>query len=82
MIDQRITVRLDQDTKRRLEEEVTSSGSTESEVVRAALSIYLAKKAPASSCLELAKRHGLIGVSKKLPADLSTNPAHFEGFGK
>ncbi len=40
-----------------------------------------AEGAPAQSCFELARSLGLIGAATDLPADLSTNKAHFEGFG-
>ena len=34
------------------------------------------------TCLDLAKELGLIGVVKGAFSDLSTNKAHFEGFGQ
>jgi predicted DNA-binding antitoxin AbrB/MazE fold protein len=33
------------------------------------------------SCYDLAQSIGVIGVADDAPSDLSTNPAHFEGFG-
>ncbi len=33
------------------------------------------------SCYDLAAKAGLIGAVKDAPSDLSTNPAHFDGFG-
>lgn len=82
MADRRISVRLDEETKRRLDEEVAASGCKESELVRAALTAYFSNRPRPISCLELAQRHGLVGRGKNLPTDLSTNHAHFEGFGK
>jgi Arc/MetJ-type ribon-helix-helix transcriptional regulator len=82
MSDARITVRLDAETQRRLIEEVAATGKNESEVVRAALSTFFARRPRPATCLELANRHRLIGCAKGLPADLSTNRSHFEGFGK
>ena len=34
------------------------------------------------TCLDLARELGLIGIVKNAPPDLSTNKAHFEGFGQ
>jgi Arc/MetJ-type ribon-helix-helix transcriptional regulator len=78
----RISVRLDEETRHRLEAEVAVSGKNESELVRAALAAYLSERSVAINCLELAKRHKLIGCAGALPADLSTNRQHFEGFGR
>ena len=82
MTDSRISVRLDKDTQRRLDEAVRATGKTESELVRDALSTYLLNRPAADNCLQLAQRHGLVGCAKRLPADLSTNRDHFEGFGR
>lgn len=35
-----------------------------------------------ASCFELAQAAGVIGVADDLPCDLSTNPAHLDGFGR
>lgn len=78
----RISVRLDRDTRQRLDEEVKVTGKNESEVVREALAAYLGNRAGPESCLELARRHRLVGCGKKLPPDLSTNRGYFEGFGQ
>jgi Arc/MetJ-type ribon-helix-helix transcriptional regulator len=80
--DPRISVRLDSDTQQRLEEEVQATGKNESEVVREALAAYFRKRPRPESCLELARLHRLIGCARRLPADLSTNRQHFEGFGQ
>jgi hypothetical protein len=37
---------------------------------------------PGESFLDAARRIGAIGSAVDLPADLSTNPAHLEGFGR
>jgi Arc/MetJ-type ribon-helix-helix transcriptional regulator len=81
MSDLRISVRLDEATRRRLEQEAAASGQNESDLVRAALAAYLEQRPHSTNCLELAKRYRLIGCAKNLPADLSTNREHFEGFG-
>jgi predicted transcriptional regulator len=82
MASMRISVRLDADTERRLREEAQAAGKNESEVVREALALYFAGRAQKVSALELARRAGIIGCAKGLPADLSTNKRYFEGFGK
>jgi predicted transcriptional regulator len=78
----RISIRLDADTQRRLREEARAAGKNESEVVREALGVYFAGRAQEASALEVARRAGIIGCAKGLPADLSTNQSHFEGFGR
>ena len=40
------------------------------------------KVAPGENFLEAAERLGLIGCISGGPAELSTNPAHMEGFGR
>jgi hypothetical protein len=82
MASERISVRLDKATQQRLAEEVKATGKKESEVVREALAAYFARHGRPISCLELARQYDLIGVLKGLPADLSTNPDHREGFGR
>lgn len=37
---------------------------------------------PAVSCYECAEAAGVIGIAEGLPSDLSTNPDHFDGFGR
>jgi predicted DNA-binding antitoxin AbrB/MazE fold protein len=34
-----------------------------------------------TNCHDLAEKAGMIGSLKDAPRDLSTNPAHFQGFG-
>ena len=80
--DLRISVRLDGETRQRLDEEAQATGKKESELVREALAAYLRQRPKRESCLELARRHHLIGCGKRLPSDLSTNRRHFEGFGR
>ena len=73
----RVAPALEQSLRRR----AAFTGQTESEIVREALEAHLAQE-PAGSAYELAQRLGLVGCAKGLPADLSTNPKYFEGFGK
>jgi Arc/MetJ-type ribon-helix-helix transcriptional regulator len=82
MNDARITIRLDECTERRLREEAVAAGKNESEVVRDALAVYFARTKRRATALEVARRAGIIGCADGLPADLSTNKDHFEGFGR
>jgi metal-responsive CopG/Arc/MetJ family transcriptional regulator len=78
----RISVRLDARTGQRLREVAKAAGKNESQIVREALSIYLARPNREESALDLARRSGILGCSKRLPSDLSTNKKYFEGFGR
>jgi Arc/MetJ-type ribon-helix-helix transcriptional regulator len=82
MADSRISVRLDKSMQRRLDEEIEATGKPESEVVREALAAYLDGRPRLQTCLDLARRHHLIGCAKGLPPNLSSNREHFEGFGR
>ena len=82
MNDTRITIRLDQQTGRRLREAALAAGKNESELVREALAAYFTRSRPPASALEVARRAGVIGCADGLPPDLSTNKEHFEGFGR
>jgi len=53
-----------------------------SDIVRQALEEHMRSRTPSPNCRDLAERIGLIGSAKGLPADLSTNPDHMEGFGR
>ena len=64
-----------------LAERARSSGTSQSEIMRAALTAYLrgdAAEPRTGSCAERASRW--IGMSG--PADLATNPEHLSGFGQ
>jgi hypothetical protein len=82
MSDARLSVRIDGQTQRRLRKETRATGKSESDLVREALAAYFDAQDREESCLELARRRGLIGRGKGLPRDLGTNRAHFEGFGR
>jgi metal-responsive CopG/Arc/MetJ family transcriptional regulator len=79
---ERINVRVDERLKRELEEEAQEKGVRPSDIVRQALEEHLRQRTPRPNCRELAERLGILGMAKGLPADLSTNPAHMEGFGR
>ena len=82
MNDARITIRLDEQTERRLREEALASGMNESEFVRQVLADYFARSTRQANALDVARRAGVIGCADGLPPDLSTNKDHFEGFGQ
>ena len=75
-----ITIRLSTDLRRRLKATARAHGAREADVIRAVLEQRL--DAEPTSAYERAKKAGIIGVLKDAPADLSTNPKYFEGFGE
>ena len=79
---ERINVRVDERLKRELETEAREKGVRPSDIVRQALEEHMRLRTPPPNCRDLAERLGLIGSAKGLPADLSTNPDHMEGFGR
>jgi metal-responsive CopG/Arc/MetJ family transcriptional regulator len=78
---ERINVRVDQRLKQELEAEAREKGVSPSDVVRQVLEEHVRQRTPRQSCLDIARRIGIIGVYKDAPQDLSTNPDHMEGFG-
>lgn len=78
----RISVRVSPKLRRRLEREAAAKLKRPSDVVRDALKSYLDQRIQPETCYDLALRTGFIGVAKNAPADLSTNPRHFKGFGR
>jgi hypothetical protein len=82
MATERITVRLDDETQRRIGAEAQATGRNESELIREALAQYFRERPEPETCLDVARRAGVIGCAKRLPSDLSTNRRHFESFGR
>jgi hypothetical protein len=82
MASQRITVRVPKTLGTRLRDRSQAKGQTPSELVRVALETYLGGASGTRSAYELAAEAGLIGCVHGAPRDLSTNPRHFEDFGK
>ena len=78
----RISVRIDAALEQRLRQESAFCGKAESDVVREALEQYFSGRQEPQSCYDIASRTGVIGSAKGLPADLSTNPSHFDGCGE
>jgi metal-responsive CopG/Arc/MetJ family transcriptional regulator len=79
---ERINVRVDKRLKEELEAEAKEKGVQPSVIVRQALEEHIRARTPHPNCHDLAERLGLIGAAKGLPADLSTNSDHMEGFGR
>ena len=78
----RLTVRIPDTLHAELSAITRATGKSESEVLREALADYCQKHGGAPSCYELAQDLGLIGCVQSGVGDLSTNPAHLEGFGR
>lgn len=79
---ERINVRVEPKLKTELEAEAREKGVSPSEIVRRALEEHLQPRTPRENCRQLADRLGILGSVPGLPSDLSTNPAHMEGFGR
>lgn len=78
----RINVRVEEALKQKLEIEATRKGVSPSAIVRQALEEHFRRQAPPENCLQLAESLGILGSIKGLPADLTINPDHMEGFGR
>ena len=68
--------------KKELEAEAREMGVSPSAVVREAIEEFIRRRTPGESAYDVARTLGIIGSAKGLPADLSTNPRHMEGFGR
>jgi hypothetical protein len=79
---ERINVRVEQRLKQQLEAEAREKGVRPSDIVRQALEEHMRRRTPRPNCRDVAERLGILGAAKGLPADLSTNPKHMEGFGR
>jgi hypothetical protein len=79
---ERINVRVEERLKQQLEAEAREKGVRPSDIVREALEEHMRQRTPRLNCRDLAERLGILGSAKGLPADLSTNPKHMEGFGR
>jgi antitoxin component of RelBE/YafQ-DinJ toxin-antitoxin module len=80
--DGRLTIRVDKKLRSRLSQIAKQRGETESELARGVLEKFVETEKPAETCLDIAKRLGIVGMIKGGPADLSTNPKYLEGFGR
>ena len=90
MASDRISVRLDDESRERLSEYVRESGQSESDFVREAIRKHLKeakrvrqpRKSKPESFYDVLVREGILGGGKGMPRDLSTNPKYMEGFGQ
>lgn len=78
----RISVRVEGKTQRELARMAAVRGQSESELIREAIERYLENGRDGETCLDVARRLGIIGSAKNLPRDLSTNKRHMKGFGE
>lgn len=77
------SVPLDDESRRDLEALMAQTGKTAEEVVRDALA--LSREHTVATVYDVMKNAGWLDrdpATCSLPADLSTNPAHMEGFGR
>lgn len=74
-------IQFDEALRRRVRELAEARGITPESVLREALEAYLAAQMPETAYDRL-DRLGLIGCIADGPTDLSTNPAHMQGFGR
>lgn len=81
MADSRIILRIDTSRRKKVREAARSRGVTESELVREAIDRHL-RDLTIVSAYDRLKRSKAIGVARRTPTDLSTNKAHFQGFGE
>ena len=82
MADFRISVRITDQLRQRLEEEASLNGKSASDIVREALHLYFTTRPARETFYDLARRIGIIGCVKNAPPDLSTNRKYFAGFGR
>ena len=82
MATDRISVRINSQLRRGLQEHASLNGKRESDIVREALEAYIADRGGSVTCYDLALQAGLIGVARNAPRDLSTARKHFRGFGR
>jgi uncharacterized protein (DUF1778 family) len=82
MKEERITIRLDEQEHFLLHSLAKRENKTESEIVCAALRMYVKEVFAQQSCYDFARELGIIGVTEELPSDLSTNKDYFERFGE
>jgi predicted DNA-binding protein len=82
MAGSRLTVRVNSELKKRLARIARQKARRASDLIREALELYCQSQEKPVSCLDIAKKVGLVGIWKNAPPDLSTNAKYMEGFGK
>ncbi len=80
--DGRISIRVPTELRLEIRSIATARGKGDSTIVREVLKEYFQAVSGRETCLELARKGGLIGSVKNLPRDFSTNPRQFRGFGR
>ena len=78
----RITVRIEESLRDKLDSIAESAGKTESDIVRDAIEDYVSRNGPVATAYDAFKKAGVIGCVKGGPKDLSTNPKYMESFGR
>jgi metal-responsive CopG/Arc/MetJ family transcriptional regulator len=81
MASDRLSLRLTETLRSGLENLVSTTGRTESDIAREAIQEYLIRHSKLPTCFEIAEQAGLIGCVESGIQDLSTNPKHMKGFG-
>ncbi len=82
MATSRLSIRVRPKLRQELKGLSSATGKREADIVREALEAYLDSNGGRESCLDVARRAGLIGTVDDAPPDLSTNPKHFGGFAR
>ena len=82
MKDYRITVRFPAELRQKLKAAAHRTGTRESDLVRGAVERQLEAEENTLTAYDHAKKAGIIGAVRGAARDLSTNPKHFDGFGK
>jgi hypothetical protein len=77
------SIKLTEQQEAALRKAAEARGVSDSAIVREALDVYLAGQVATSKRRSVADVAAhLVGVVKDAPADLSTNPKYFKGFGQ
>ena len=82
MATDRISIRIDPQLRRGLQEQASLSGKNMSDAVREALEAYFVNRESSVTCYDLALKAGLIGAARTAPRNLSTQRKHLRGFGR
>ena len=78
----KIAVRIDQELLEQLKMIAQGNAVNESDLIREAVSEYLARFQSGRSCYDIASAIGVIGADATLDSDLSIAKRHMRGFGQ
>ena len=78
----KIAVRIDQELLEQLKMIARGNAVNESDLIREAVSEYLARFQSGRSCYDIASAIGVIGADATLDPDLSIAKRHMKGFGQ